>query len=109
MNRAERRRQERQLSKQGRVQISINQIKEEVKKEVQTEIFQKSMMMLMSVPISVLRKEFGFGGKRLEKFGNAMVDELLKIQNEEIDPKQVTDNIEKETGLRILGLWEDKI
>ena len=74
MNRAERRRANRkEKEKESVINIKKNDINQ-IKESATNEAVSRAFVLMMNVPLIVLRDNFGFGAKRLEKF----IDEVKK-------------------------------
>lgn len=68
MNRAERRRANRK-EKESVINIKSNDV-QKIKESATNEAVSRAFVLMMNVPLIVLRDNFGFGQKRLEKFIN---------------------------------------
>ena len=56
----------------------------------------------MAVPIMVLRDEFGFGEKRIDKFIAAYIELYDSISEGYLDLKDIIKTINEETGVKIV-------
>ena len=62
-----------------------------------------SASLILTLPIYVLSKEYGWGAKtRLPGFAEKMVEAIEKIESGELDPKEIQDRFEEMTGMTIL-------
>lgn len=73
---------------------------------VQMESSKRALIFLMSIPLVVLRDEFGFGKKRLEKFMEKFTSLWSAYENDYIEIEELADLIEEETGLKIIKLMK---
>ena len=59
--------------------------------------------LVLALPVYVLNEEYGWGAKtRLPGFAEKMVEAIEKIENGELDPKEIQDRFEEMTGMTIL-------
>lgn len=59
--------------------------------------------LILTLPIYVLNKEYGWGAKtRLPAFAEKMVEAIEQIESGELDPKEIQDRFEEMTGMTIL-------
>lgn len=56
----------------------------------------------LAVPIMVLRDEFGFGEKRIDKFMTAYMELYNSISEGYLDLKDIIKTINEETGVKIV-------
>ena len=76
------------------------------REKMQSEIFEKSMLVLSGVPLIVLRDVFGFGEKRLKRFAEEFIKQLKCVENGAVTLEDLHEVIKKETGFEIFGLIE---
>ena len=101
MNRAERRRANRK-EKESVINIKskdINQIKESATNEAVSRAF----VLMMNVPLIVLRDNFGFGQKRLEKFIDEVKKNMVCLSEGYVSFEDLKNALEKETGVKVEG------
>lgn len=63
---------------------------------------EKASQLSMAVPIMVLRDEFGFGEKRIDKFIAAYIELYDSISEGYLDLKDIIKTINEETGVKIV-------
>lgn len=68
--------------------------KNQMKKEAM-----RSFTAVLGLPCMVLRDEFGFGPKRLERLIDGVMKEFAAIQTEHIEMHDLIDTIREETGI----------
>lgn len=66
------------------------------------ESIEKASQLSMAVPIMVLRDEFGFGEKRINKFIAAYIELYDSISEGRLDLKDIVKTINEETGVKIV-------
>lgn len=76
------------------------------REKMQSEIFEKSMLVLSGVPLIVLIDTFGFGKKRLTRFAEEFLKQLKCVENGAVTLEDLHEVIKKETGFEIFGLIE---
>jgi len=59
----------------------------------------RSFIAVLGLPCMVLRDEFGFGPKRLERLINGVMKEFAAIQTEHIEMHDLVETIREETGI----------
>ena len=100
MNRAERRRQQKQTSKNPTYNInddSINKIKSDVAQKATDAAF----VMMLAFPIMVLKHDLHFGKFMMEQVIDGILDKYQKFQNGEISIPELLEVIEQETGDKV--------
>ena len=86
------------LNPNRKIQYSIKQIRK-IKADEYTKGQQETLNIVNIFPLLVLRDQFGFGKKRLERFTNEYL-EMIEAYNEGyLDLFDVVKTIEEETGL----------
>ena len=75
MNRAERRRKEKEAQgKKKTYTLTVEQI-EQIKKKATDDALHQAMVLLFGIPVLVLREQYGWGAKkRLPEFGEYLTD-----------------------------------
>lgn len=63
---------------------------------------EKASQLSMAVPIIVLRDEFGFGEKRIDKFVDAYIKLYEAIDEGWLDINDIIKTINEETGVKIV-------
>ena len=71
------------------------------REKMQSEIFEKSMLVLSGVPLIVLRDVFGFGEKRLKRFSDEFLKQLKCVENGAVTLEELHEVIKKETGMEV--------
>jgi hypothetical protein len=102
MNRSERRRQQKEQSKdQVRYNLSKADIKK-IKDEAMTEAIDKAFILMLGLPVMVLHDKFGFGAKRLER----LTDEVLELYDSYnkgfLTLDDIMNTLKEETGLELI-------
>lgn len=87
MNRAERRRLERQQKKLG-----VQKAKEDAVDTV--------MILLMSLPVKVLHERYGWGEKRLGRFCEALTDAYQEFSDGELELEGLQQLVWEECGIK---------
>lgn len=86
-------------------QVTIEQIRAYVQQgyiQGRDEAIKKATDFSMAVPIIVLRDEFGFGAKRLEKFIDATHELYDSIDQKYLNLDDIVKTIKEETGVEII-------
>lgn len=86
-------------------QVTIEQIRAYVQQgytQGRDEAIKKATDYSMVVPIIVLRDEFGFGAKRLEKFIDAIHELYDSIDQKYLNLDDIVKTIKEETGVEII-------
>lgn len=103
MNRADRRRKDRDLEKKVKKVAKQTGLSEEAVKKMKNdatdEAFNKIFGALFTLPLMVLHKEFGFGKKRLQKFNGHLTDLLSEVQEGEVELNHLLDKMKDEFGI----------
>lgn len=101
MNRPEKRRQDRLLSKQTKTytltQAQIDKIKEEATKAATKRAF----VIMLGLPLLALRDTFGFGKKRLTRFTDKVFEIYEAYNDDRLNLEDLHKTIENETGVSI--------
>ncbi|MBL7575392.1 hypothetical protein SAMN00017477_0898 [Peptoniphilus asaccharolyticus DSM 20463] len=66
------------------------------------ETIERASQLSMAVPIMVLRDEFGFGEKRIDKFIVAYIELYNSISEGYLDLNDIIKTINEETGVKIV-------
>ena len=66
------------------------------------ESIERASQLSMAVPIMVLRDEFGFGEKRIDKFIAAYIELYDSISKGYLDLNDIIKTINEETGVKIV-------
>lgn len=66
------------------------------------ESIERASQLSMAVPIMVLRDEFGFGEKRIDKFITEYIKLYEAIEEGYLDLKDIIKTINEETGVKIV-------
>lgn len=96
MNRAERRRKERDIKK--KTGLNIDEIKE-MKEEATDKAFNKVFGCLFTLPLVILNAEYGFGKKRLQRFNDSLTDMLKEVEQGETDLTTIVEKMREEYGI----------
>lgn len=99
MNRAERRRANRQ-QKESVINIKKNDINQ-IKESATNEAVSRAFVLMMNVPLIVLRDTFGFGQKRLEKFLTEVKKNMDCLTEGYVSFEDLKNALEKETGVKV--------
>lgn len=103
MNRAERRRQKKATEKAEKVvnikAADVTQIKE----NATIEAANKAFILMLAIPMIVLRDDFGFGGKRLTKFIDRVLEQYKCFESGVVTIDELRQIIYDETGVSISG------
>lgn len=100
MNRAERRRQKRETTKEGVINIKKKDIAK-IKQDATDEAVQKAFAMMLYISGIVLRDKWGFGRKRLDQFFDYTLEQFDAIQQQYVSFEDIQKAIKEETGLEI--------
>lgn len=68
---------------------------------IKQEAIDLSLLIMYYNSLLVLRDEFGFGKKRLERFMDKAVEMLVDVSDERLDYQDMIETIEEETGYKI--------
>lgn len=100
MNRAERRKLKRE-EKEKTFTMKGSDI-EEIKKQVMKKTSKFAFDYIVSIPLIVLRDEFGFGQKRCERFCEAAAELLESINSGHLSLEDIRETIEKELNMELI-------
>lgn len=101
MNRAERRRANRQ-QKESVINIKKNDINR-IKESATDEAVSRAFFLMMNVPLIVLRDTFGFGEKRLGKFIDEVKKNMDCLTEGYVSFDDLKKALEEETGVKVEG------
>ena len=101
MNRAERRRANRK-EKESVINIKSNDV-QKIKETATNEAVSRAFVLMMNVPLIVLRDNFGFGAKRLEKFIDEVKKNMDCLTEGYVSFEDLKNALEKETGVKVEG------
>ena len=83
-----------------------NYVKQGYEKGKQESI-QKATNLSLAVPLMVLRDEFGFGEKRLNKFFECYLDLYDSIDKKYLNIEDILKTLKEETGIEIVERWKN--
>ncbi len=99
MTRAELRRLQKEAKKSQKVftltQADIDKIKDDATREA---VFH-ALSILFPISVYVMRKEFGWGTKRLTRFSEALTDYYFEYDKSDISPQEYRKMVLEETGV----------
>ncbi|WP_101773976.1 hypothetical protein [Peptostreptococcus faecalis] len=95
MNRAEKRRNDR--NKKKKRFLTDSEI-EEIKKKATDDAIDTIFGMLFILPLSVLREQ-GWGKVRLQRFNDSLTDKLKEVESGELDLNKVIDDMRDNYGI----------
>ena len=98
MNRAHRRKNN--IKKEPVYNVKLSDIMK-IKKEAANEAVDIGFVMMMAMPIYVLRKDFGFGRVRLERFVDAVMDQYEYMQEGYLTIDDMKKYVYAETGIML--------
>ena len=107
MNRAQRRR----LMKKGEIvpakepvyNVKQSDLKAFKKKAVDDAVSQAAdaaMVLLLSLPIKILKRDYGWGNKRLPEFAEKLTDEYQSFVDGEVSLEEYADLVYQYTGIK---------
>lgn len=103
MNRAERRRLEKQgktVQKEPVVSMRVSDL-ERIKNEAREEAVDTAMILLLGIPIKVLRDKYGWGmKKRLPEFAEALLDVYSDFSEGNMTLEEFSEIIYQECGIK---------
>lgn len=82
MNRAEKRRKERQLKK--RYNLTGEEL-EKLKNDATERAFEQIFGCLYMLPLAILKSKYGFGKKRLQRFNDELTELLKEVETGKVD------------------------
>ena len=74
---------------------------ENVKAQAKKEALEEANNLMVLLPILILRDQFGFGEKRLERFVDGLGELYSDIESKKLNIDDIAHVVEEETGLRI--------
>ena len=86
----------------AKIGLTLNQVQRSI---IQREVTEKTMLMLIGLPLIVLRDKYGFGKKRLEAFTEEVLLQLKCVENGKVGLDEIHDIIKKETGMEVSNIW----
>lgn len=101
MNRAEKRRAERQAQKQEKTYTLKDSDIEEIKSQMK-KASRFAFEFTVGIPLLVLRDEFGFGKKRCEKFYEAASVLMDSMDKELLTVEDIRETLEKELDVKLI-------
>lgn len=104
MNRKERRKQG-VKQKTPTYNLSKDQI-EAVKQKAVMEASKQAFILMLGIPLIVMRDEFGFGKKRLERFIDRAIDQYDSFDKGYITLDDLINTIFEETGVEVKTKFE---
>lgn len=72
-----------------------------LKEDVAQEATERAFILMLGIPVMVLRDQFGFGRKRLEKFTDAIFELYDSYEKDYITLEDLIRTIYEETGVKI--------
>lgn len=105
MNRAEKRRSERNKSKKRF--MTEEEIKK-IKEEATNEAFDKLFGCLFTLPLVALKEEYGFGKKRLQRVNDKITELLKEVEVGELELNSLMDMMEKKYNIVFRSEKENK-
>lgn len=85
----------------AKIGLTLNQVQRSI---IQREVTEKTMLMLIGIPLIVLRDKYGFGKKRLETFSEEVLLQLKCVENGKVGLDEIHDIIKKETGMEVSNI-----
>lgn len=108
MKRAEIRRVHREQGKNSKIYhmtaAQIQSLKEEATKDAAGQAF----VLMMGLPLIVLHDKFGYGRKRLQRFGDELMNQYESFDEGYITLNDLLETIEEETGIKITEMRDLK-
>lgn len=74
---------------------------ENVKAQAKKEALEEANSLMVLLPILVLRDQFGFGEKRLERFVDGLGELYSDIESKKLNIDDIAHVVEEETGFRV--------
>lgn len=99
MNRSEKRRQDRLLSKQTKTYTLTQEQIDKIKEEATMAATRRAFAIMLGMPMMVLRDQFGFGKKRLSLFTDKVFDIYEAYEDDRLSLVDMHKTIESETGV----------
>lgn len=95
MNRAERRRLEREVGK------NVSEALINVKKQASSEAIDTAFIIMLALPMLVMRDKYGFGKVRLERFMDQVIDLYESFNAGYLTLEDMHKALEDEVGIKI--------
>lgn len=95
MNRAERRRLEREVGK------NVSEALINVKKQASSEAIDTAFIVMLALPMLVMRDKYGFGKVRLERFMDQVIDLYESFNAGYLTLEDMHKALEDEVGIKI--------
>lgn len=95
MNRAERRRLEREVGK------NVSEALINVKKQASSEAIDTAFIAMLALPMLVMRDKYGFGKVRLERFMDQVIDLYESFNAGYLTLEDMHKSLEDEAGIKI--------
>lgn len=101
MNRSEKRRSDRQVTKQTKVYTLTQAQIDQIKKDATDAATKRAFAIMLAMPMMVLRDKFGFGQKRLNFFLNETFAVYEAFEDDRLTMVDMHETIKMETGVII--------
>ena len=101
MNRAERRRLQKQAEKPKTYVLTQDQI-DQMKHDAVLTATRRAFLMFMAIPVMVLHDKFGFGIIRLGRFMHYALGWYKSVHDNETEILEIVKVAEKECGIQVL-------
>lgn len=101
MNRAERRRLQKQTEKTKTYVLTQDQI-DQMKHEAMLAATRRAFLLFMAIPVMVLHDKFGFGAIRLGRFMHYALIWYKSVHDNETEILEIVKVAEEECGIRVL-------
>jgi hypothetical protein len=99
MNRAELRRLKKESQKPQKVYTLTQAQIDKIKDDAMQEAVYYALALLFSIPVLVMRREFGWGAKRLERFSDKLTEYYFEYDKSKMQPEAYRQMVLEETGM----------
>lgn len=101
MNRSEKRRAERLVTKQSKTYTLTQAQIDQIKNDATMAATRRAFVIMLAMPMMVLRDQWGFGNKRLSIFADKVFDIYEAFEDDRLSLADMQQTIEIETGVVI--------
>ena len=91
MNRAERKREEREQAKNKKVYTMTHKQIQELEERIRNDEAMRTKQVFIAVMANSLNANYKFGKKRIERVQNDISGQLLAVTNKTVHPKEILD------------------
>lgn len=109
MNRAEKRRLERDANKSQKVYTLTQAQIDEIKRDISIQSTKRAFHIMLAFPLMAMRDEFGFGKKRLQRIIDRILETYDAYEEKYITLEDLHTAIEDETGVAIMKYIREEL